>query len=67
MTMKLSVSLPPESIRIVKNHGRRVGVKSFSGALQVVIHEFNKTQKAAAPVAEPAQPTPDAAQPATAG
>jgi len=63
MAEKISVSLQKEHIRAVERFGKRSGINSFSGALQVIIHQFDQQQKAAeAPKADAGQPeTPVAA------
>ena len=45
---KLSVSLPHEHVRFVKRYGARLGIRGFSPALQSIIFQFEKLQKAQA-------------------
>lgn len=57
--IKQNVSLTKESFKIVREHGRRIGVKPLSTALNSLIVQFDRQQKAA-PATE-AQPTPESA------
>lgn len=59
--VKRAVSFDKKTFQIVREHGKKVGVKPLSTALNSLIIQFDQMQKAAAPLAEPAQPAPDAA------
>lgn len=47
MAKQVSVSLEPEHVRIIERFGKKTGIKSFSGSLQSIIHQFDQQQKAA--------------------
>ena len=64
--VKRAVSFDKQTFRIVREHGKKVGVKPLSTALNSLILQFDQMQKATTPAAEPAQ-TPEPAPAVTAG
>lgn len=66
VSVKKNVSLRQESIEIVRAHGKRIGVKPLSTALNSLIIQFDRMQQPAAPaVAQPAEAPVPAPEPAT--
>ena len=45
MSQKLSVSLEPKHIRIVRRYGKENGIAQFSTALQSLIHKFDQLKE----------------------
>lgn len=45
MAERFSITLEPEHKKVVQRFQRRVGISTFSGALQAIIHQFDAQQK----------------------
>lgn len=46
--VQISISLDPESIRMVRNFGHEAGIRGFSSTMRTLIHQFDKLRSAAA-------------------